>query len=107
MNEKNTVLFHPVEVIEHVFKSDKCGGALRPICNRRMEGWKCRCYVRYVEIDDIQYWKIYYLVNQRPASDVEYQPLVRKMYNLVRTVISILESTGVKIVIYRNCKSGF
>lgn len=105
--EKNTQSFHPEEVIEHIFKTEKCGGYLKPICNRRMEGWKCRCYVRYVEIDNIQYWKIYYLINQKPAKDEYFRPLVRKMYNLVRTVISILESRGAKIVIWRNYTKGF
>ena len=105
--EKNTQLFHPEEVIEHIFNTEKCGGYLKPICNRRMVGWKCRCYVRYVEIDNIQYWKIYYLINQKPAKDEYFRPLVRKMYNLVRTVISILESRGTKIVIWKNYTKGF
>lgn len=104
--ERNTELFHPEEVILHVFKQDRCGGYLKPICNRRMEGYKCRCYVRYVEIDNIQYWKIYYLINQRPVYDDDFRPLVRKMYNMVRTVISILESRGVQIVIFRNFMKG-
>ena len=93
---------HTSETIDAAFASDKLGGHLKPICNRRMQGYKCRCFVRYVEIDGIQYWKIFYLINQRPVTDDDLLPLVRKMYHVVRTAISILESRGLSIVVYRN-----
>ena len=90
------------ELIKQAFKDDCCGGRLKPICNRRIEGYKCRCYVRYVIVDGVQYWKIHYLINQRPVTDKEFRPLVNKMYRVVRTAISLLESTGTRIVVFKN-----
>ena len=88
--------------IEEAFRDDCCGGRLKPICNRRIEGYKCRCYVRYVILDDVQYWKIHYLVNQREVKDIEYRYLVMKMYRVATMAISMLKSTGVKVVVYEN-----
>jgi len=88
--------------IEKAFHNDCCGGRLKPICNRRMDGYKCRCYARYVIVDGIQYWKIYYLINQREVKDADYRYLVLKMYKIVGMAISMLQSKGVEVVIYQN-----
>lgn len=100
--ENSLTLIHTSETIDDAFKSNVLGGHLKPICNRRMQGYKCRCYVRYIELDGIQYWKVYYLVNQRPVTDEDLYPLVRKMYQIVRTAISLLESRGIRIVVHKN-----
>ena len=90
------------ETIEKAFKDDACGGRLKPICNRRIEGYKCRCYVRYVIIDGVQYWKINYLINQRPVRDPAMKDLMMKMYRVVRLAVSLLESKGIQVVIFKN-----
>lgn len=90
------------EQILQAFKDDCCGGRLRPICNRRIEGLKCRCYVRYVIVNGVQYWKIHYLINQRPVTDPYFKPWLNKMYRIVRTALSLLESSGTKIIVYKN-----
>ena len=91
-----------IEKVNEAFAADCCGGRLKPICNRRIEGYKCRCYVRYVIVDDIQYWRIFYLINQRPVSDPDFRPLVRKMFRIVHTAVSLLESSGTHVVIVQN-----
>lgn len=90
------------EQIQQAFKDDCCGGQLRPICNRRIDGFKCRCYVRYVIIDGVQYWKIHYLINQRPVTDPYFKPWLSKMYRIVRTALSLLESSGNRIIVFKN-----
>ena len=95
-----------MEKVNEAFAKDYCGGRLKPICNRRMDGYKCRCYVRYVILDGVQYWRIFYLINQRPVTDPDFQPLVRKMYRIVHTAVSLLESNGVHIVVIQNDMPG-
>lgn len=90
------------EQIQQTFKNDCYGGQFRPICNRRIDGLKCRCYVRYVIINDVQYWKILYLINQRRVTDPYFLPWFNKMYRIVRTAISSLESSGTEIVVFKN-----
>ena len=95
--KRNFMETHSEDVIAKAFQDDGCGGRLKPICNRRIEG---RCYVRYVIVDGVQYWKINYLINQRPVTDPDYKPLVNRMYRVVMTAISLLESGGNRIVVY-------
>ena len=88
--------------VRQAFKEHRCGGRLKPLCNRRIDGYRCRCWVRYVVVDDVQYWKIFYLINYHEPYDESYRPLVRRMYRLAATVKSLVESQGARVVIYRN-----
>jgi len=92
--------------IDSAFKEDCCGGRLKPICNRRIDGYKCRCYARYVIVDGIQYWKMRYLINQREVTDIDYRYLVVQMFRVASLAISILQSKGVKVVVYENKMPG-
>ena len=93
---------YSVEKVKEAFAADACGGHLKPICNRRIDGYKCRCYVRYVILDGVQYWRVFYLINQRPVKDPDFRPLVRKMYRIVHMAVSLLESGGTRIEIIQN-----
>lgn len=91
-----------IEEVDKAFSEHPNNGKLKPICNHRIDGYKCRCYARYVEVDGIQYWKIFYLVNQHQAYDKEYNYLIRQMYDIAAAMVAVLQSKGMKIIIYSN-----
>ena len=93
---------HDARIIEDAFQMSPNGGLLRPICNRRIGGFKCRCYARYVVVDNIQYWKIYYRINQRLQLLDDEHDLMKQMYRIAKTMIALFEKSGQQVIIYQN-----
>lgn len=65
------------EQIEQRF-IDLKGGIYKPICNRMINGYKCRCFARYVNYNGISYWSLKYYINGKEVT--EYNYLVEQMY---------------------------
>lgn len=91
---------YPIEQVNLAFRNHPYGGLLRPVCNRKMYGYKCRCWVRYIELGGVQYWSVNYLVNQRPATDDDHHDLLNDMRHLVHVTRRLVERQGIPVVIH-------
>lgn len=70
---------HSIDNINVAFNAQK-GGRYRLICNRTLNGQKCICFARIVDIDDVQYWDIHYKINGSEAE--QFNGLVNAMYDI-------------------------
>ena len=74
------------------------GGRYRLVCNRRIDGKKCRCYIKEVVIGDTYYWSVYYEIDGKESP--AYNSLIDQMYKLAHKTKESLWKAGKKIVLW-------
>lgn len=76
----------------------KKGGRYRLICNREIDGKKCRCFAREFRLGDNRYWNVGYVIDGKVAET--FNGLVKAMYKIAHTVSEKLSSSGTPVVMW-------
>ncbi|MDE6007719.1 MAG: hypothetical protein K2G90_00750 [Muribaculaceae bacterium] len=74
------------------------GGRYRLICNRKIDGKKCRCFVREFKLGDNLYWNVSYVIDGKIAE--AYNGLVKAMYEIAHNLSLMLSSGEQQVVMW-------
>lgn len=92
-----SAIHHTIEDISAATIAQK-GGRYRTICNRNIDGKKCRCYIKEVLLGETYYWNVFYVVDGKEPPAYNY--LVERMLSLVRNAKDSFLNSRKKIVLW-------
>ncbi len=74
------------------------GGRYRLICNRKIDGKKCRCFAREFKLGDNLYWNVSYVVDGKIAET--FNGFVNAMYEIAHNLSITLSSGNQNVVMW-------